>query len=66
MDWSVGRYSKWLDEHQTERERLNMLRGAIEAYVNQVRSKQSTEFAPVYPVLVKLLQQGMERCQATQ
>nr|CAB3232560.1 conserved oligomeric Golgi complex subunit 5 [Phallusia mammillata] len=61
MEWSIGRYSKWMDGHRSEKERLNMLRGAIESYVNTVRSRQGTSFAPIYPVMVKLLQAGMER-----
>uniref|UniRef100_H2YD78 Conserved oligomeric Golgi complex subunit 5 n=1 Tax=Ciona savignyi TaxID=51511 RepID=H2YD78_CIOSA len=61
MEWSVSRYSKWLDEHSSEKERLNMLRGALESYVNSVRSRQGTEFSDVYPIMVKLLQKGMEQ-----
>nr|XP_002121988.1 conserved oligomeric Golgi complex subunit 5 [Ciona intestinalis] len=66
MEWSISRYSRWLDEHQSQRERLNMLRGALENYVNSVRAKQGTEFADIYPQMVKLLQKGMEKHSVTQ
>lgn len=58
MEWSLSRYSRWLDEHPSEKERLNMLHGTIENYVGVVRSGQKTEFASVYPVMVNLLQKG--------
>ncbi|XP_039251154.2 conserved oligomeric Golgi complex subunit 5-like [Styela clava] len=61
MDWSLSRYSKWMDEHKTEKERLNMLRGTIEHYVNSVKSRQGTEFAAIYPIMLGLLQKGMEK-----
>lgn len=57
--WSVSRYSNWLDEHQDERERLQLVRGALEAYVAIVRSRHLTQFASVYPVMLKLLEKGM-------
>ncbi|CAK8697833.1 unnamed protein product [Clavelina lepadiformis] len=61
MDWSITKYSRWLDEHRSEKERLNMLRGAVENYVSSVRSRQGTKFASVYPLMVSLLQRGMEK-----
>ncbi|XP_045618166.1 conserved oligomeric Golgi complex subunit 5 [Procambarus clarkii] len=57
--WSVSRYSDWLDEHQNERERLQLVRGALEAYVANVRSRHLTQFASVYPSMLKLLEKGM-------
>ncbi len=61
MDWSVSKYSRWLDKHASEHERLNMLRGAVENHVNVVRSQQGSSFAPAYPVILDLLQKGIER-----
>lgn len=62
MEWSLSRYSRWMDEHKNEKERLNMLRGAVENYVSSVRSKQGTEFADIYPFIINLLQKGMDMC----
>lgn len=57
--WSVTRYSKWLDEHPEERERLQLVKGALEAYVAKVRAKNLTQFAVVYPTMLSLLEKGI-------
>lgn len=56
--WSVTRYSAWLDDHHDERERLQLVRGALESYVASVRTKNLTQFTAVYPVMLKLLEKG--------
>lgn len=58
--WPRSRYSKWLDEHPSEKDRLVLIRGAMEAYVQTVRQRQGKEFTPVYPVMKELLQKAME------
>ncbi|XP_033119679.1 conserved oligomeric Golgi complex subunit 5-like [Anneissia japonica] len=58
--WSVSRYSQWLDEHTSEKERLALLRGTLEAYVQAVRSRQGKEFAPTYPIMLDILQKGSQ------
>ena len=60
--WSVSRYSAWLDDHPSERERLTLVQGALEAYVSGVRSKRLTQFDPLYPVMVQILEKGMAHC----
>ena len=35
-------------------------RGSLESYVQGVRSRQGTEFAQVYPVMLDLLQRGLK------
>ncbi|XP_037078671.1 conserved oligomeric Golgi complex subunit 5-like, partial [Pollicipes pollicipes] len=40
--WSVSRYSAWLDEHRSERERLQLLAGALDAHVQAVRAQGGT------------------------
>uniref|UniRef100_A0A670YZ28 Conserved oligomeric Golgi complex subunit 5 n=1 Tax=Pseudonaja textilis TaxID=8673 RepID=A0A670YZ28_PSETE len=63
-DWTIARYSRWLDDHPAEKERLILIRrGALEAYVQSVRSREGKEFAPVYPVMVQLLQKGLSSVQ---
>ncbi|KAG8142637.1 hypothetical protein E2320_005847 [Naja naja] len=37
--------------------------GALEAYVQSVRSREGKEFAPVYPVMVQLLQKALSSLQ---
>ncbi|KAG7497670.1 conserved oligomeric Golgi complex subunit 5 [Solea senegalensis] len=57
-EWSIARYSQWLDDHPSERDRLSLIRGALEAYVQSVRTRQGKEFAPVYPIMLQLLQRA--------
>ncbi|XP_070847800.1 conserved oligomeric Golgi complex subunit 5 isoform X1 [Chaetodon trifascialis] len=57
-EWSIARYSQWLDDHPSERDRLTLLRGALEAYVQSVRTRQGKEFAPIYPIMLQLLQRA--------
>uniref|UniRef100_A0A8C8WWY5 Conserved oligomeric Golgi complex subunit 5 n=1 Tax=Panthera leo TaxID=9689 RepID=A0A8C8WWY5_PANLE len=58
-EWSHARFSQWLDDHPSEKDRLLLIRGALEAYVQSVRSREGKEFAPVYPIMVQLLQKAM-------
>uniref|UniRef100_A0A3Q1CJX5 Conserved oligomeric Golgi complex subunit 5 n=1 Tax=Amphiprion ocellaris TaxID=80972 RepID=A0A3Q1CJX5_AMPOC len=55
-EWSIARYSQWLDDHPSERDKLTLIRGALEAYVQSVRARQGKEFAPIYPIMLQLLQ----------
>ncbi|XP_072715729.1 conserved oligomeric Golgi complex subunit 5 isoform X2 [Ciconia boyciana] len=62
-EWSIARYSQWLDDHPSEKDRLALIRGALEAYVQSVRTREGKEFAPVYPIMVQLLQKAMATLQ---
>uniref|UniRef100_A0A671VJL8 Conserved oligomeric Golgi complex subunit 5 n=1 Tax=Sparus aurata TaxID=8175 RepID=A0A671VJL8_SPAAU len=62
-EWSIARYSQWLDDHPSERDRLTLLRGALEAYVQSVRARQGKEFAPIYPIMLQLLQRATSSTQ---
>uniref|UniRef100_A0A2K6BM53 Conserved oligomeric Golgi complex subunit 5 n=1 Tax=Macaca nemestrina TaxID=9545 RepID=A0A2K6BM53_MACNE len=62
-EWSHARFSQWLDDHPSEKDRLLLIRGALEAYVQSVRSREGKEFAPVYPIMVQLLQKAMSPLQ---
>lgn len=57
-DWSIARYSQWLDDHTLERDRLALIRASLEAYVQSVRVRQGKEFAPIYPIMLQLLQRA--------
>ncbi|XP_040199470.1 conserved oligomeric Golgi complex subunit 5 [Rana temporaria] len=57
-EWSIARYSQWLDDHPSEKDRLVLIRGALEAYVQSVKAREGKEFAPVYPIMVQLLQKA--------
>ncbi|XP_077614462.1 conserved oligomeric Golgi complex subunit 5 [Crocuta crocuta] len=62
-EWSHARFSQWLDDHPCEKDRLLLIRGALEAYVQSVRSREGKEFAPVYPIMVQLLQKATSALQ---
>ncbi|XP_062928615.1 conserved oligomeric Golgi complex subunit 5 isoform X1 [Mobula hypostoma] len=62
-EWSVARYSQWLDDHPSEKDRLILIRGALEAYVQSVRAREGKEFASVYPIMLQLLQKAMTSVQ---
>ncbi|KAM4523590.1 conserved oligomeric Golgi complex subunit 5 [Fundulus diaphanus] len=62
-EWSIARYSQWLDDHPSERDRLALIRGALEAYVQLVRARQGKEFAPMYPIMLQLLQKATSGAQ---
>ncbi|XP_023694125.1 conserved oligomeric Golgi complex subunit 5 [Paramormyrops kingsleyae] len=57
-EWSIARYSQWLDDHPSEKDRVTLIRAALEAYVQEVRARQGKEFAPVYPIMLQLLQKA--------
>ncbi|XP_023206150.1 conserved oligomeric Golgi complex subunit 5 isoform X2 [Xiphophorus maculatus] len=64
-EWSIARYSQWLDDHPSERDRLALIRGALEAYVQLVRTRQGKEFASIYPIMLQLLQRATSAAQGT-
>jgi len=54
--WSLSFYSQWLDEHESEEEKLALIRGTLEAYAQSVRSRGEKEFASIYPIMLRILQ----------
>lgn len=61
-NWSVSRLSQWLDGHPSERERLELMGGALQRYQQTVRQRGGTSFHAVYPVMIMLLERGMAYC----
>lgn len=59
-DWSLAHFSKWLDDHPSEADRLELIKGALESYVNSIRQRQGKEFAPIYPVMLRALQNATQ------
>jgi len=60
VNWSLSRYSHWLDEHDNEKDRLIFIKGGLESYVQSVKANSIKEFAPVYPIMIDLLQKGLK------
>lgn len=47
-------------EHDDEMERLQFLKGTVEAYAKQVQNEAKTIYVPMYPIVVELLKRGLE------
>ncbi|PSN54614.1 Conserved oligomeric Golgi complex subunit 5 [Blattella germanica] len=58
-NWSFTRFSQWLDSHPSERERLELMGGALQRYQQSVRQRGGTTFHAVYPIMIALLERGM-------
>jgi len=59
VGWGVARYSQWLEDHEMEKDRLQLIQGSLEAYVAGARSRQDKAYVPQYPVLLDVLQRGL-------
>ncbi|KAK7580330.1 hypothetical protein V9T40_000959 [Parthenolecanium corni] len=59
-NWSAARLSQWLDNHGSERERLELISGALQRYQQDVRQQNKTTFHETYPVIMSLLQKGFD------
>lgn len=60
LDWPPSRYSEWLDKHTGEKERLLVIKSCLESYVNAVKQRRETKFANLYPLLIRLLEKGIQ------
>lgn len=59
-NWSVSRFSQWLDVHPSEREQLELMGGALQRYQQKVRQKGQAQFHSVYPAMLTLLESGLK------
>lgn len=60
LNWSLIRYAEWLVRHNDEKERLQFLKGTIEAYAKQVQQEGKINYVPLYPLIVELLNSGFD------
>ena len=63
-EWTFSKYSQWLDKHSNEKDRLIVLKNSIEDYVSFIKQKNEKQFTPVYPVLVDLLEKGLQQAKS--
>ncbi|XP_054168864.1 conserved oligomeric Golgi complex subunit 5-like [Oppia nitens] len=61
MNWSLTRYNKWLDQHTDDMERLTLIKNSLESYIKTIRQSDGKSFASVYPILIELLQKGLQK-----
>ena len=58
--WSISRYSAWLEEHTEEKDRLQLIKGALESYAAATRLRREKSYVAPYPVMVKILQAALD------
>lgn len=56
--WSDEKLIQWLSEHK-ERERLELISGALQKYRTIIRKKNITQYDPVYPLISGMLEKCM-------
>jgi conserved oligomeric Golgi complex subunit 5 len=66
LDWHIAHYSDWLDKHINEKERLLVIKSCLEAYVNSVKQRNEKKFANIYPLMIKLLENGLQNAISNQ
>ncbi|KAK7861909.1 hypothetical protein R5R35_010941 [Gryllus longicercus] len=64
-NWSISRFSQWMDSHPSEQERLEIMSGALQRYQQTIRQRGETKFHDVYPVMIDILERGMGKASAT-
>jgi len=57
--WTESHYSQWLDEHESKKERLSLLRGTVENYTKSVQKSNKSEYVEEYPIVMELLKRGL-------
>ncbi|XP_022671162.1 conserved oligomeric Golgi complex subunit 5-like isoform X2 [Varroa destructor] len=60
--WSLQRYSQWLDQHPSEKDRLVLIRGTLDSYLRWVRHNGVKEFPAIYIVINDLLCKAVVNC----
>ena len=56
---TISHYSQWLDEHESEKERLSLLKGTVENYTKSVQKSNKSEYVEEYPIVMELLKRGL-------
>ncbi|CAH0393234.1 unnamed protein product [Bemisia tabaci] len=59
-NWSQARLSQWLDSHTNERDRLELISGTLHKYQQTVRQSNQTNFHPIFPIFMALLEKGFK------
>ena len=59
-NWSVEKLIQWLDAHSSEREKLELITGALLKYRNVVREKNIAQYDAVYPLISSYLENALK------
>lgn len=58
VNWSNERLIEWLEGHTNEREKLELISGALQRYRDNVRRKKSEQYDEVYPLMVEFFEKA--------
>lgn len=56
-NWTIEKLSKWLDEHIDERNRMELISGALQNYLAKIRKNNVTTYDPIYVLMETLIKQ---------
>lgn len=59
--WTHYKLVMWLCEHQSERERLEFVTGALQRYQSHITQNNISKYDDIYPILVQLLENGRKK-----
>ncbi|XP_067623224.1 conserved oligomeric Golgi complex subunit 5 [Eurosta solidaginis] len=59
-NWSNERLIEWLEGHTSEREKLELISGALQRYRDQVRRKNSEQYDEIYPLMVEFFEKALK------
>ncbi|EDV54840.1 conserved oligomeric Golgi complex subunit 5 [Drosophila erecta] len=59
-NWSNERLIEWLDGHTAEREKLELISGALQRYRDNARRKNIQQYDEVYPMMVAYFEQALK------
>uniref|UniRef100_A0A182KE97 Conserved oligomeric Golgi complex subunit 5 n=1 Tax=Anopheles christyi TaxID=43041 RepID=A0A182KE97_9DIPT len=54
--WGNEKLLQWLESHSSERERLELITGALQKYRTVVRQKNITQYDSIYPIVTNYLE----------
>lgn len=57
-NWTIEKLQSWLDGHTSDRERFELISGALLKYRNDIRKKNLTQYDPVYPIISASLEKA--------
>lgn len=56
VNWSNERFIEWLESHTNDREKLELISGALQRYRDGVRRKKSEQYDIVYPLMMEFFE----------
>ena len=59
-NWTLSKYSDWLEKHTNERERLMVIKSCRESYVQAVKQRKEKTYATIYPLMFRILEKGLQ------